>query len=142
MSHICVFKPQTHWPYKSLMFWRLSCKILSHKTNFIDSSLPAFSLSFSRSDYLKHFSFCHRFNLLDRYIPFSCFFFTFLLDHIGQNFWVSLLLPIHQICWYCTFLYVLDSTLGILLFVFFDSLFHLYFFFKPLFIENFSLYSF
>lgn len=142
MSHICIFKSQTHRSNKSLMFGRLSRKILSYKTNFIDSSLPAFSLSFTRSNHLKHFSFCHWFNLLDRYIPFSCFFFTFLLDHIGQNLWVSLLLPIHQICGYCAFLYVLDSTLGILLFVFFDSFFHLYFLFKPLFIENFCLYSF
>lgn len=142
MNHICIFESQTHRSYKSLMFGRLSRKILSDKTHFIDPPLPAFSLPFSRSNNLKHFSFCHRFNLLHRYIPFSRFFITFLLYHICQNFWVSLLLPIHQICRYCAFLYILDSALSILLFVFFDGFFHLYFLFKPLLIENFSLDSF
>jgi len=138
MSNICIFKSKSHRSDKSLMFWRLSGKILSHKANFVDSSFPTFSLSFSRSDNLKHFSLSHWLYFFNRYIPFSCFLFAFLFHHVSQDFWVSLLLSVHKIGWDCALFDILNSAFCILLFVLFDSLFHLYFLFESFLIEYFS----
>lgn len=139
MSNVSLFKPQSHWSNKSLMFWWFSCEILANKTNLINSSFPAFSFSLSWTDNFKHFSFSHRLDFFNRNIPFSSFFFSFLLDHIGQHFWVFLLLSIHQICWNCTILYWLSFRFGIFLFMSLNSFFHLNFLFKSFFIEYFGL---
>lgn len=120
------------------MFWRFPCEILANKADFVNPSFPAFSFSLSRSDHIKHFCLCHRFYLFDRHIPLTSFFFTFLFDHIRQYFGVSLLLSIHEISGHCSFLNVLYSAFGILFFVLFDRLFHLYLLFKPLSVEQFG----
>ena len=138
MSYICIFESQSHRSYKSFMFWRLSSKILPYKTNFVNSSLPALSLSLSGSNNFKHFRLSHWFDFLYRYIPLSCFFFTFLFDHIGEYLRISLLLSIHKISRYCSLFNFLYSAFCVLLLVLFDSFFHLYFLFKSLFVKNFS----
>ena len=141
MGDICIFEPETHWPDEPFMFWRLSREILSNKTNFVYSSFPAFSLPFSWPYNLEHLSFCHRFDLFNRNRPFPCFFFPFLLDHVGQNLGIFLLLSIHQICGDGSILNVLDFAFCIFLLVSFNGFFHLNFFFKPFSIENLCFYS-
>lgn len=120
------------------MFWWLSSKVLSYKTDFINSSFPTFPFSFSRTNHFKHLSFCHRFYFINRYIPFSSLLFTLLLHHIGEYFWVSLLLSIHQICGDSTFFYRLCFAFCILFFMLFNSFFHLNFLFKAFFVKDLS----
>ena len=66
MGHIGMLEPETHWSNKSFVLWRLSCEILSDKTDLVDSSFPAFSLSLSGSDDFKHLGFSHWLDLLNR----------------------------------------------------------------------------
>lgn len=139
MSYIGLFKSKTHWSDKSFMLWGFTGKVLTHKTHFINSSFPTFTLSFSRTDHFKHFCLCHWFDFIDGNIPFTCFFFTLLFDHVCQDLWVSLLLSIHQICWNCTIFYWLCFAFRIFLLMLLDSFFHLYFLFEALFIKDFSL---
>ena len=141
MGYICIFESKTHWSNEPFVFWRFSSEILPYKTDFIYSSFPAFSLPFPWSYHFKHLSFCHRLDLFHRNWPFACFFFPFLLDHVGQNFGIFLLLSIHQICRDGSILDVLDFAFGIFLFMGFDSFFHLNFFFKPFSVENLGLNS-
>ena len=138
MSNICVFETKTHRSNKSFVFRRLSGKVFSHKTNFIDSTLPTFFLSFSWSNHIEHFSFSHRLDFFDRYWPLSSLFFSLLFDHVSEYFGVPLLLSVHEISRHCSFLDVLYSAFGVLLFMFFDGLFHLNFLFEPFFVEQFS----
>jgi len=121
------------------MFWWLSSEVFSNKTNFVDSSFPTFSFSFSRSNHLKHLSLSHWFNLFHWHVPLSCFFFTFLFDHVCQHFRVFLLLPVHKISWNCAFFNVLHTAFSILFLMFFDGFLHLYLLFEPFFVEKFSL---
>ena len=114
-------------------------EILAYKTNFVDPSLPTFSLSFSWPNYFKHFSLSHRLDFFDWDIPFSSFFLSFLLDHVGEDFWIFLLLSIHEISWNCTILNWLFRCLCIFLLMGFDSFFHLNFLSEALLVKNFSL---
>lgn len=139
MGNICLFKSKSHGSNESLMFWGFSCKILSNKTYFIDSSFPTFSLSFTRSNNFKHFSFSHRLDFLDGNIPFTSFFFSLLFDHICENFRIFLLLSIHQICWYSTILNGLLLCFSIFLLMGLYCFLHLYFLCEPLLIKKFSL---
>lgn len=138
MSYVGLFKSQTHRPNESLVLWRLSCEILTHEANFVNSSLPAFFLSLTRTDNLKHLSLSHGFNFLNRHCPLSCFLLSFLFNHVGENFRISLLLSIHQISWHCSFLNILSFAFRVLLLMFFDRFLHLYLFFEPLLIEQFG----
>lgn len=138
MSHIRFFKSKTHRSDKSFMFWGFTGKVLTHKTHFINSSFPAFTLSFSRADHFKHFSFCHWLDFIDRNIPFACFLFTFLFDHVCEDLWISLLLSIHKICWDCAIFYRFCFAFCIFLFMLLDGFFHLNFLFEALFIKDFS----
>jgi len=135
MGSVAIFKSQAHRSDESLVFWRLSSKILPDKTNLVYSSFPTFSLSFTRSDDLKHFCFSHWLNFFNWNWPLTSLLLSFLFHHIRQYFRISLLLPVHQISRYSTFLNILDSALSILFLVFFDCLFDLYFLLKSLFIE-------
>ncbi len=138
MSDICFLKTKTHWSYKSFIFWWFTSKVLTHKCNFINSSFPTFSLSFTWSDNFKHFSLSHRFYFLYGYGPFTCFLFSFLLNHVGENFRIFLLLSVHKISRYSTFLYIFDSAFRIFLLMLFDSFFHLNFLFESFFVKYFS----
>lgn len=142
MGHVGLFEPQTHRTNKSFVFWGLSCEVLSHKADFVDSSLPAFSFSLSRSDDLKHLGLSHRFNFFDRHRPFASFFLSLLFDHVSQHFRVPLLVPIHQIGRHCSILNVLNATFRIFLLMLFYRLFHLYLLFEPFLVEKFSFNTF
>ncbi len=141
MSNIGLLETQTHGTDESLEFWRFTGKVLAHKCNFVDSSLPAFSLSFSRPDHFKHFGLGHGLYFLNWYGPFTGFFLTLLLNHIGEYFRVFLLLPVHQICGYGAFFNILNSAFGIFLFVFLDGFFHLNLLLKSFLVEYFGLES-
>ena len=123
------------------MFWWFSCKVLTDESYFVYSSFPTFSLSFSWSYNFKHFCLSHWFYLFDRDWPFTCFFLSFLFNHVSQNFRISLLLSVHQIGGNCTFFNVLYSTLCIFLLMFFYCFLHLYFLFESLFIKDFRFKS-
>jgi hypothetical protein len=125
MCYICISKTKTHRSNKSFIFWWLSSKVLSYESDFVDSSLPTFSLSFTRSNDFEHFCFCHRLHLLNRYCPFAGFLLSFLLYHVCQNFGIFLLLSIHEISRHSAFLDILRFAFGIFLLVLFDSFFHL-----------------
>jgi hypothetical protein len=141
MSDVRLLETQTHWSDESFVFWRLSCEVLSYESDFIDSSLPAFSFSFSGPDDLEHFSFGHWLNFFNRDRPLSGFFFSLLLDHIGENFGVLLLFSIHEIGRYGSFLNILDSGLGVLFFMLLDGFFHLDFLFKSFLVKYLGLES-
>ncbi len=141
MSHVGVLETQTHWADETFVFWWLSGEVLANEGDFVDSSLPALSLSLSWSDNFEHFSFGHGLDLLNGYWPFACLFFSLLLDHIGQNFGVLLLFSIHEIGGDGSFLYILDSGLWVLLFVLLDSFFHLYFLFESFLVKDLGLQS-
>ncbi len=141
MRHICVSESEPHGSDESFVFWWFSGEVFAHESYFINSSFPALSLSLSRSNDFEHLGLCHWIDFLDRDWPFSCFFFSFLLDHIGQHLWVSLLLSIHQIGRHGSLLNVFNSALCIFLFVLFDRLFHLYFLLESLLIEDLGLES-
>lgn len=139
MSHVGILEPETHRTNESLMFWRLSGEVLTNEANFVDSPFPAFSLAFSRADDLEHLCFSHRLDLLDGDSPLACLFLSLLFDHVGEYFGVPLLLSVHEIGGDCAFLDVLHSALGVLLFVLFDSLLHLYLLLEPLLVEELGL---
>jgi hypothetical protein len=120
------------------VFWRFSSKILSNKTYFVDSSFPTFALSFSRSNNFEHLCLCHWLDFLYRDWPLSRFLLSLLLDHIRQYFWVSLLLSIHEICWDCSILNILNSAFCVLFLMLFNRLLHLNLFFKSFLIEKFG----
>lgn len=142
MGHVCLLESETHRSDKSFMLWRFSSEVLSDKADLIDSSFPAFFLSFSWADHIEHLSFSHRFYFFNRDRPLTSFFFSFLFDHIGQYLWILLLFPIHKISRDGSLLDLVISAFSIFLFVLFDGFFHLYFLFKPFFIEQFSFNTF
>ena len=142
MGYICILKSKTHRSDESLVLWRLTSKILTHETYFVDPPLPTFLLSLTRTNNFKHLGLSHWLYLFDGYRPFPSFFFSFLFHHIGQHLRIPLLFSIHKICRYCTFLNIFNSAFGIFLFMLFDSFFHLYFLFKPLFVKQLGLNTF
>jgi len=123
------------------VFWGFSSEVLSNESNFIYSSFPTFSLSFTRTNNLKHFSFGHWLYFFKRYAPFSGFLLSFLFYHICQYFRIFLLLSVHKISRHCAFLHILNSTFCIFLLMLFDSFFHLNFFFESRFIKEFCFKS-
>lgn len=141
MGDVGLLKTQAHGTDKSFEFWGFTGKVFAHKCDFVDSSLPTFSLSFTRPDNLEHFCLSHGFNFFNGYGPLTGLFFTFLFDHIGENFGVFLLFSIHEIGRYGSFLYVFDSTFGIFLFMFLDGFFHLNFLFESFLVEYFGFES-
>ena len=136
MSDIGFLESKTHWSNESLVFWRFTSEILSHKTHFVDSSLPAFSLSFSWTNNFEHFCLSHWLYFFDWHIPFSCFLFALLFHHIRQDFWVLLLFSIHQICRDSTIFNGLGLAFGIFLFVGLYGLLHLYFLLESFFVKD------
>ena len=141
MGYVGLFKAQTHWADESLVFWWFACEVFSYEGDFVDSSLPAFSLSFTRSNNLKHFSLSHGLNLLNGHSPLSGFFFSLLLDHVGEDFGVLLLLSVHEIGRYGSFLYIFNSALGVLFLMLLDGFFHLDFLLESLLVEDFGFES-
>ncbi len=136
MSHVCVLESQTHWTDETFVFWWFTGEVLTDEGDFVDSSLPTFSLSLTWSDDLEHFGFSHGLDLFNRYWPFACLFFTFLLDHVGEDFTIFLLFSIHQISRHGAFFYILNSRLWVFLFMLLDSFFHLNFLFKSFFVKD------
>ena len=121
------------------MFWGFTGEIFAYKANFVDSSLPAFAFSFTRSNNFEHFCLGHWLDFFDRDIPFASLFFTFLFDHVGQDFRVLLLLSVHQIGGDSAILDGFCFTLGILFLVSLDGLLHLYFLLESLFVKDLGL---
>ena len=141
MGNVGLFETKTHGTNESLEFWWFTGEVLAHECDFVDSSLPAFSLSLTWPDNFEHFGFCHGLYFLNWYGPFTCLFFTFLLDHVCKNFGVFLLFSVHEICRYGSFFNVLNSAFGIFLFVFLDGFFHLNLLFESFLVEYFGLES-
>ena len=141
MGDISLLETKTHWADESLEFWWFTSEVLSNECDFVDSSLPTFSFSLTGSDDLEHFSLSHGLNFLNGYGPFAGLFFTFLLDHVGKDFGVLLLLSIHEIGRDGTFLNIFDSAFGIFFFVLLDGFFHLNFLFESFLVEYFGFES-
>lgn len=138
MSYIGFLETQTHWTDESFEFWWFTGEVLAYESNFVDSSFPTFSLSFTGPDDLEHFGLGHWLNFLNRDSPLAGLFFTFLFDHVGEYFGVFLLLPVHEISWDGSFLNVFDSAFGVFLFVLLDGFLHLNFLFESFFVEYFG----
>ena len=141
MGYVGLFKTKAHWADESLVFWWFTSKVFSYESDFVDSSLPAFSLSLTRSNNLKHFSLSHRLNFLNRHGPLTGLLFSLLLDHVGKDFWVLLLLSVHEIGRYSTLLYIFNSALGVLFFMLLDGFFHLDFLLESFLVEDFGFES-
>lgn len=125
MSDVGIFESETHGSNEAFMFWWFTSKVLSNKADLVNSTLPTFALSLSRTNDLKHLGFSHRLDLLHRHRPLACLLFTLLLDHIGEDFGVALLFSVHEISRDCSFLNILHSALGVLFLVLLDGFLHL-----------------
>jgi hypothetical protein len=65
VGDVGVSEPETHGADESLVFWRFTGEVLSHKADLVDSAFPAFAFSLSRSDDFKHLGLSHRLDLFD-----------------------------------------------------------------------------
>lgn len=139
MGNICLFKTKAHWSNESFMFWWFTSEVLADKTYLVNSSFPTFALSFSWANNFEHFCFTHWFYFFDWYIPFTCFFFTLLFDHICEDLWIFLLLSVHKISWNSSIFNWFSFSFSILLFVLFNSFLHLNFLFESFFVKDLSL---
>lgn len=139
MSDVSVSESKTHGSDEAFVFWWFTGEVLSHEADLVDSALPAFPLSLSRTDDLEHLGLGHWFHFLHWNRPLASFFLTFLLDHIGEDFGVALLFSVHEVSRDCSFLDVFHSALGVFFFVFFDGFLHLYLLLEAFLIEEFGL---
>lgn len=139
MSDVGLFESQSRRTNIFLIFRGFSSEILSHKGYFVDFSFPGFFFTFSCFDNLEHLCFCQRFDFLYWNLPLSCFFLSFLLNHVLKNFGIACVFSVHQISWDCAFFDFIILHCDVLFFVSFYKFFHPYFLLKSLFVVKFSL---
>lgn len=91
MSDISLSHPQCGGSNKSFKFGWSPGEVPWNEGDLVDDSFPLFFLSLSGFEYGEHFSLVHGFDFLYWCLPSSCFFFSFLFDHVREDF-VSLVI--------------------------------------------------
>merc|ERR1711892_630359 len=140
MGHMSLLHPKPHGSDKPLKLWWFPGEIVPNKSHLSHHPLPTLPSALSRFQYFKHFSLRLSPDSRNGHLPLSCFFLPLLLYHVGDDFGLGLLLPVHQVGWDSTSICrSLCRLFCLLLLMCLDSLLHLHLLIEPLLVVQLGL---